>query len=164
MKEVVSLAKLTIRTATAADAAALAELMRQLGYPTTDAEMKARLRRILPRRDYRTVVALNGRVVVGMIGGAIFPTYGDNEPVGRIVALVVNAANQRKGVGRGLVRHLEIWFRRRGARRVVVNAALPRRQAHRFYRALGFTQTGLRFNKVLVLTFTRAMTNNIVGR
>ena len=46
--------ELTIRTADLADAEALADLMTQLGYPTSQKEMSDRLAAIFPDPDYVT--------------------------------------------------------------------------------------------------------------
>ena len=46
-----------IRAAELSDAAVLANLMNQLGYPTRESEMQMRLKTIIPDSRYRTWVA-----------------------------------------------------------------------------------------------------------
>ena len=53
------------------DAIHLAVLMSQLGYPTQQDEMAARLRRILPCNDYLVAVAVRDELVVGVIAAQI---------------------------------------------------------------------------------------------
>ena len=80
---------LTIRVAEMNDAAALAQLMCELGYGTTKSEMQMRLQRIATDERYRTFVAVCGGKVCGMIGTLTYPSYEHNDPSGRIVALVI---------------------------------------------------------------------------
>ena len=78
----------TIRDAKLTDAPALAALMRELGYKTTPAEMRRRLKPILCDVRYRTLLAEVDGKVCGMIGTLAHPTYEHNDPSGRILALV----------------------------------------------------------------------------
>jgi hypothetical protein len=59
---------LTIRSAEITDAAALAQLMCELGYETTKSEMQMRLERIPTDERCRTLVAVCDGEVCGMIG------------------------------------------------------------------------------------------------
>jgi hypothetical protein len=47
----------TIREATRADSTSIAELISELGYPTSESDMRARLAAIEPDTNYRTFVA-----------------------------------------------------------------------------------------------------------
>ncbi len=78
---------LTIRHAQPGDAAALAQLMCELGYDTTKSEMQMRVQRIATDERYRTFVAVRDRKVCGMIGTLTYPSYEHNDPSGRILAL-----------------------------------------------------------------------------
>src|SRR5712691_10515985 len=140
-----------IRAAVIADAPQLAALMTQLGYPTQVKEMRARLRSIFSDNSFRTFVATDDEQIVGMAGTSEHASYehNDNDRTGRIVAIVVSDNAQRKGAGRQLMRAVEKSFRRRGVRRIVLNARLERVEAHQFYEALGNRETGWRFAKLL---------------
>jgi len=59
-----------IRESTDEDAAAVAVLITQLGYPTTAEEMRSRLRRIAADAQYVSLVALEHTEVVGFLGMA----------------------------------------------------------------------------------------------
>jgi hypothetical protein len=58
----------TIRDATDADSSSIAGLISELGYPTTESDMRARLARIGADTDYRTFVAQVAATVVRRAG------------------------------------------------------------------------------------------------
>ena len=66
---------LTIRVAEMNDAAALAQLMCELGYETTKLEMQMRMEKIAADERYRTFVAMRYDKVCGMIGTLTYPSY-----------------------------------------------------------------------------------------
>jgi len=135
----------TIRTATAADADALAPLMTQLGYPTEPAAMRARLERIDARPDYRTVVAERDGRIVGMAGMLMGIGWNDDRPWTRVMSLVVTESERGRGTGAALLRAAEEWGRANGAASLHLTAARHREGAHRFYERMGYEATGLRF-------------------
>ena len=134
-----------MREATAADAAAIADLLTQLGYPTTEAQAVRRLARILPARDWVTLVAEEAGRILGFGGLQLSVSYEHDTPGARIVALVVDEAERRKGIGEAIVRALEQRALAMQARRIAVNSATHRADAHAFYEKLGYDRTGLRF-------------------
>lgn len=138
-----------IRRAEAGDAAALALLMNQLGYPTEPGDMERRLEAILSHDDYETFVAVSSDRVVGMAGIVLGHFYERNGIYGRLLALAVSRHWRGKGIGRALVQRTEEWLRERGARLVIVQSGKQRGGAHAFYERLGFKATGLRFVKEL---------------
>jgi ribosomal protein S18 acetylase RimI-like enzyme len=138
-----------VRPATLDDSAALAGLVTQLGYPTADGPMRARLAAILARADYATLLAESAGAVVGFGGAQLCPGYNHDRPAGRIVALVVDEASRGRGIGALLVRGLERWLVAAGAGSVFVNSRLHRVEAHRFYERLGYAQNGLRMVRAL---------------
>jgi ribosomal protein S18 acetylase RimI-like enzyme len=118
-----------VRPVELSDAAALAALMQQLGYPTNDPEMRDRLGAILANNDYYTLVAelLAGAIspgasqgqatavtaprVVGMIGLRVGVLYEKNGLHGQVMALAVDREYQGAGIGSLLVERAEQWFR-----------------------------------------------------
>ena len=137
------------RSATVEDASVLAELITQLGYPTTAEEMRPRLWPMLADPVYGTIVAEVDGAVVGMIGLRVDRGHEYDGVQGRIVALVVDAKFRGIGVGKALVREAEQWSSERSARKLMVNTSNYRTHTHEFYRHLGFDMTGLRFVKPL---------------
>lgn len=139
----------TVRAAEFSDAAVLASLMGQLGYPARTADMEMRLETILKDPRYLTLVAVADGHVCGMIGTFIHHTYEHNNPQGRILALVVNEEARGRGVGRKLITSAETLFAERNIRRLAVYTRLTREEAHEFYKQLGYTCNGYRFVKEL---------------
>ena len=138
-----------IRDAKLSDAPALAGLMCELGYQTTTAEMRQRLKSILSDAHYRTfVAAIEGRVC-GMIGTFALPSYEHNDLSGRILVLVTSSTSRRGGIGRALIAAAERDFAQKGIKRIAVNTRLSRQDAHKFYEALGYERSGWRFVKQL---------------
>jgi GNAT superfamily N-acetyltransferase len=140
---------LTIRVAEMNDAAALAQLMCELGYQTTESEMQMRLERIANDDRYRTFVAVHDGEVCGMIGTLTSLSYEHNDLGGRILALVTLRTMRRCGIGRALIATAEKDFAQRGIWRIALNTQLAREDAHKFYESLGYERNGFRFTKDL---------------
>jgi ribosomal protein S18 acetylase RimI-like enzyme len=140
---------LTIRAGEMNDAAAIAQLMCELGYETTTSEMQMRLERIATDERLRTFVAVCDGKVCGMIGTLTYPSIEHNDFSGRIVALVIKSTMRRRGIGRALITLAEKDFAQRGIRRVALNTQLARKDAHKFYESLGYERNGWRFVKQL---------------
>lgn len=140
---------LTVRVAEINDAAALAQLMCELGYETTQSEMQIRLERIVNDDRYRTFVAVHDGEVCGMIGTLTSLSYEHNDLGGRILALVTLRTMRRRGIGRALIATAEKDFAQRGILRIALNTRLTREGAHEFYESLGYERNGWRFVKQL---------------
>jgi ribosomal protein S18 acetylase RimI-like enzyme len=143
-------AKIRIRAAKLSDAPGLAGLMCELGYETTSDEMRMRLQLIVKDERYSTFVANIGNELCGIIGTLTHVSYEHNDPSGKIVALVVSKKRRRSGVGRALIAVAEKDFAKRSVKRVTLTTRFEREDAHRFYEALGYLQTGFRFGKNLM--------------
>jgi ribosomal protein S18 acetylase RimI-like enzyme len=141
--------ELSIRAAGKADAAALAQLMTELGYPTRSSEMEMRLESILNDSKYRTFVAVKNGEVCGMIGTCALYSHEHNSPGGRILALVVSEAVRGSGVGKELIQVAENDFINRNITRIALNTRFQREAAHQFYERLGYVKNGFRFVKNL---------------
>jgi len=139
----------TIRAAEMNDAAALAQLMCELGYETTKSDMQMRMERIATDERYRTFVAVCDGKVCGMIGTVTSVSYEHNDPGGRILALATLSTMRRCGIGRALIATAEKDFAERGITRVALNTRLTREDAHKFYESLDYERNGWRFVKQL---------------
>ena len=129
---------ISIRNASASDAAAIAELTAQLGYATDSEATRRRLERIDGREDHLVVVA----VLEGKTVGWLHAHASDALESGfraEIVGMVVSEGCRRRGVGRCLVRRAEQWAMEAGAGVLVVRSNLKRLESHGFYPALGFS-------------------------
>jgi ribosomal protein S18 acetylase RimI-like enzyme len=138
-----------IREAQLGDAPQLAKLMCELGYKTTSFEMRRRLKSIFNDGRYGTLVAEIDNEVCGMIGTVTRMSHEHNDPSGKIIALVVSKKQRRSGIGRALIEAAENDFTKRKVTRVTLTTRFERREAHRFYQALGYSRIGFRFAKNL---------------
>jgi GNAT superfamily N-acetyltransferase len=66
-----------------------------------------------------------------------------------VSALVVDERHRHGGVGRSLLAAVENEARRRGCALVFLTTAERRKDAHAFYRRLGWEETGRRFARDL---------------
>lgn len=141
---------ITIRPAAPSDAPALCELLEQLGYPTSITDIPARLNAVASFPRAAAFVATNGYgEVVGLATTHIFPSIHDNEPVAWLTTLVVLEDARGLGIGSALVKHVEAWATRNGAKRLSVTSGKQRRATHEFYEKRDYENTGLRFSKKL---------------
>ncbi len=140
---------LAVRRAEVGDAAALADLMTQLGYPTRTSEMEMRMEGIRADKNYATFVAVSGGKVCGMIGTRTSYSYEHNSPGAAILALVVSDKMRGRGVGRALMTAMEHDLAQKNIRRVAVYTHFRRTDAHEFYEKVGYTKNGFRLIKEL---------------
>ncbi|HEV2017006.1 MAG TPA: GNAT family N-acetyltransferase [Gemmatimonadaceae bacterium] len=142
---------ITIRPAAPSDAPILCELLAQLGYPASVSEIPARLSAVATFPRAAVFVATNGYgEVVGLVTTHILPSIHDNEPVAWLTTLVVLEDARGAGIGSALVKHVEQWATRNGARRLSVTSGMHRKATHEFYEKRDYENTGLRFTKKLV--------------
>ncbi|WP_210517891.1 GNAT family N-acetyltransferase [Hymenobacter terricola] len=139
--------EVSIRPACEADAKVLALLMAELGYPTQESVLRERLA-ALPQAGDQALVAITGAQVLGLV--VLHRTHFlHRAPDGRIVTLVVAAAQRSNGIGARLVAAAEQVFRAWGCGRVEVSSGATRENAHRFYRRQGYAEQSKRFVKEL---------------
>lgn len=139
----------SVRRAAGADAAAIASLSAQLGYPSEVGQAAARLDSLKDHPDIRAYVAEQGGKVAGFTGLMVFPAFHRDGLHGYITALVVDSGLRGGGIGGALLEAAEAWFAERGVKRVNLTTALHREAAHGFYEKYGYTFTGKRFTKIL---------------
>lgn len=133
------------------DAAEIARLAGELGYPADVDAMHARLRELLPMPRHRIVVAQGERdELLGWIAVERRLTLESGERV-EIVGLVVDAAVRGSGVGRELVADAEQWALAQGFDAIGVRSNVLREGSHPFYESLGFARvkTQHAYRKVL---------------
>jgi GNAT superfamily N-acetyltransferase len=128
-----------VRNARVEDAAAMAVLAGELGYPTPAAVMAARLGGLLDRPNRHIRVAEADGVLLGWIEVGRRLTLDSDERV-EILGLVVASAARGRGIGRLLVADAEAWARSLGLPTLVVRSNVLREGSHPFYRHLGFEQ------------------------
>jgi N-acetylglutamate synthase-like GNAT family acetyltransferase len=138
-----------IRDAASEDAAALAVLLDQLGYPSTQAEVARRLANLASTGSDECLVALRNGEVVGMAAVHVSATLVDDNLVAKLSAIVVDRRYRRLGIGEALLSAVEQRARKIGCSLIFLTTADRRDGAHAFYRRIGFEETGRRFVKLL---------------
>jgi GNAT superfamily N-acetyltransferase len=138
-----------IRRATTADATRVAELLSQLGYPTTPEQALARLDRLATEPGQTVLVAEVDGAVVGLATVFIRHLINADAPLARIASMIVDDAWRSRGIGAELVAAAEAIARDAGCERVEVTSAEDRTRAHAFYRRLGYSERPRRFVKHL---------------
>jgi GNAT superfamily N-acetyltransferase len=130
-----------IRRAVASDAAELARLTTQLGYPASEAAIRARLTRMIDSPDDCLLVAQDSSgKLSGWIHGFLSQLLESDYRV-EIGGLLVDETRRRNGIGRQLVRAIEAWAVERGAAELSVRCREERAESHKFYESLLFRHT-----------------------
>src|SRR5688572_22766216 len=123
---------LAIREVAVADSEAIARLVSELGYPTSTSQMQRRLEAIFNDDDYHTLVACERGEIVGFVGARVGSLYEHDGLYGQIMALAVAPNQQRRGIGRVLMRSAESRLVECGVRILVVTSGNHRADAHAF--------------------------------
>jgi GNAT superfamily N-acetyltransferase len=135
-----------IRDYLPADAAAVASLATQLGYPSTALQISERFASIQGRvllfvLEERVVGFIHFLARSSMIG----------EPRVEIASLVIDSSVRGQGIGTKLVAAAEEWGRGQGFKKARLLSRTTRPDAHRLYLRLGYsiTKTSHVFDKKL---------------
>ncbi len=130
-------AAIKIRRAKSSDAAQIAELCGQLGYPAKPAEIAQRLRKIKPANRHAVLVAESPeRKVIGWLHVSVAPLV-EVELRAEVNGLVDDDERSR-GTGALLLRAAEQWARSRGCKNMSVRSNVIRERAHQFYLRHGY--------------------------
>jgi GNAT superfamily N-acetyltransferase len=130
--------KARVRPAQVRDAGCIAVLSGQLGYPSSAASVRRRLRNLLTRRDHAIWVAeTDGGTVAGWIHVFVKQLLESNREV-EIGGLVIDENFRGQGVGKALVERAERWAKARRLKSVYVRSNVVRKDAHAFYQKLGY--------------------------
>ncbi len=139
-----------IRRALREDAAAIARLSGQLGYPATSEQIRSRFAVLEPDPKVAILVAELAGAVVGwvqLLDQQILETGSRVE----VAALVVDETVRGSGIGRRLMERAEEWARERGYNTVQLRSNVTRAAAHAFYERLGYKhiKTSKTFRKLI---------------
>jgi ribosomal protein S18 acetylase RimI-like enzyme len=135
---------MNLRPAHEDDAAAVAALSTQLGYPAVPEETAERLRSLAGHPDHAVLVAEDDtgdtpdpHAVVAWIHirGSHFV---ESAPFAEIAGLVVDERHRGKKIGESLVEAAAAWARERGYATLRVRSNIIRERAHAFYERQGF--------------------------
>jgi GNAT superfamily N-acetyltransferase len=133
MKKNAQSAAIKVRFAKKEDARRLAELAGELGYPTTSAEMKARLAQVAAAPEHCVFVAeRHGGGVVGWIHVSVARLL-DVPRRAEINGLIVSEQVRSLGAGALLIDAAETWSRKKKCVNMSVRSNVIRERAHKFY-------------------------------
>jgi GNAT superfamily N-acetyltransferase len=108
-------------------------LLKQLGYEVAATDLGARIERVINAADHFAAVAEDGQRVVGLLH--VFERPALEKPCEAVVqAIVVDAGERGRGIGKALMDAAESWARSKGLRSLVLST----RNAASFYTQLGY--------------------------
>jgi len=127
-----------IRRARPGDAAEIARLTTELGYPASVEQTAPRLAALLPLIDrFLVVVAETDGHLLGWIA-AEHRLLLHSEARAELIGLVIGPDARRRGVGQALVTAAEKWAVGRGLAVISVRSSTARSESHPFYERLGY--------------------------
>ena len=157
--------QVTVRTAGADDASAVAHLLTALNDAVGPAYGLARTpeniiatEQLARRRIERmtgveqVLLADDDASAVGLLSLRIVPYLSEDAPYAEITELFVVPEHRRRGVARMLIAEAEASARARGCTSIHVNAWRGNAPAHDLYRALGYDSVEIGFEKRLATT------------
>jgi len=131
---------LTFRDADPDDVEWIAAMLSDEGYPAGASDVARRLDRFtVPGSVIR--VAEREEAPLGFVACHLLPRLERDDPVARVIALVVDAGARERGVGAALLAEAERIARGAGAAFVEVTSGHHRPEATRLYEHAGFDPT-----------------------
>ena len=128
---------MNIRKANENDAPAICRICADdLGYECSERLVLNRLKNIDARREAVFVAEIEG-AVAGFIHAEKYELLYF-EPMINILGLAVSSERRRQGIGTALISSAENWGKELGINTVRLNSGNSRKEAHDFYRAMGF--------------------------
>ena len=141
---------MSVREAEDGDAAGVAALLAELGYPDEPDRVRARLELVRAEPGSFVLVAEGGRgLLTGLASASVMPLLHEDGRWCRLSALVVAERTRRAGVGGDLVAAVEERARAAGCRYLeVTSGERPGREAaHARYAARGLEPVSRRYLK-----------------
>ena len=129
----------SVRPAILDDAAEIARLATELGYPVSATEISERLRYLLGNSRH-AVFVIDGRP--SHVAGWAHVEHRQSLEGGQraeLMGLIVEPSARGRGIGRRLVEAVELWASTRGLKTLTVRSNVERSDSHPFYAALGYT-------------------------
>ena len=130
----------SLRSATLEDAERIAAMFTDEGYPSGPSDIVERLARFDSEHS-RVIVAEHDGEVLGFVAVHALPRFEHSDRIIRIMALVVDAGERGRGIGRLLMEEAERLGRDLDAAFAEVTAGHHRPDAKRLYEELGYDGT-----------------------
>lgn len=138
-----------IRPAARHDAPEIARLLTALGHATAAEDVAERWGEWAAQGNAALVAARTDGTLAGLVTLHQMRVLHRPRPVGRITALVVDAAARGEGIGRALVAAAEETLARAGCGLLEITSNVRLTDAHAFYEHLGYERTSVRLAKDL---------------
>ena len=131
----------SVRSIQPGDYARVAELAGQLGYPSTEEQIRERIGGMQDSSQHTVLVAeMSDGSIAGWVGVYIFRPVAD-DATGRISGMIVDQTIRSHGVGAALLHAAEGWASSKGCRAVTLVSNVVRERAHCFYTKHGYAVT-----------------------
>jgi len=141
---------LNVRKAELQDSGAICRISRTaMGYACTVELVQKRLSSVDSSREAVYVAELDGNIV-GFIHAETYKLLY-YEAMINILGIAVDSQYRRHGAGKALLHQVENWAKSMGINTVRLNSGAARKEAHRFYEAMGYCdrKEQVRFIKAL---------------
>jgi len=142
-----------IRTIKEEDLPRIIELYEQLTFETIDISLQAAkevLKRIEALPGHEFLLIEEEGVILGTLFLQVVPNLSHNaRPWALIENVVVDSKCHRRGIGKKLIEYAVERCRQAGCYKIQLMSTNTRKQAHQFYRALGFEDTAMGFRLYL---------------
>lgn len=138
-----------IRKAGINDAAAIKNLLVQLGYPTEDGLIARRIEFLAENPEHLDVVYEMEQMVVGFLSLHFIPQVTFEAEYAVISYLIVDEKARSSGLGKMLEEYAVSIARERHCKRIFLHSNARRIDAHRFYLRQGYEEYSKTFVKYL---------------
>ena len=128
---------IVFRAAQEGDSAALTELSAQLGYPVSADYVREWLVKHSRNENEKLIVAESSEGIIGWTSVAVVELFY-SRPFVEIHGFVVDEKHRRKGIGKLFIEEIQKWADEKGIKVIRVRANIVRKEAHEFYKNLGF--------------------------
>ena len=128
---------MVIRKAVISDATDICHISsRDLGYECEERFVRERLENLDADREV-VFVAETESNVIGYVHAEVYSLLYW-APMVNILGLAVSSDCRRQGAGKALMQQVEAWAKEKGIEEIRLNSGGTRKEAHEFYRAIGF--------------------------
>ena len=128
-----------IKTISLQDAENIRKLSGQLGYSISLEDTQANIKQILALESHTALVAISNDKIVGWIHAFETRTI-ESLPFIELAGLVIDENARGKGIGKILVEKIKQWCMKRNISSLRVRSNVIRKDAHKFYLNLGFSE------------------------
>ena len=143
-----------IRKADKKDVSEILNLLYQLQRPKPKTSLenvtfRKRIDQYLGDKDKRIIVAEQGSRIVGIVSMMFLTRLNRTKLELYIPELVVSEDHRRSGIGKSLMESCVKIAKKKKCFRIRLESGNQRKDAHRFYKRIGFGQTALSYTRVI---------------